>query len=202
MFDIYLPSFSAELAGIVRTKLAFVAGTPKMKALVAADKHLSNPDPNWNTFERNLKKKGFQKAIETDPRADEKLKKYVENYGGFLSSKQVSSKIVSRDSGQPYVIKELPGGRLGCSCKNWQYRRSVDGGDCKHIKALVEGEMVKTKTSSLGVMIKTALMQGLAHQAVNSAAITGWSSQRAKKHLTLGRAGKLIALDAQHPPQD
>jgi hypothetical protein len=195
MFDIYLPSFSDELAGIVRTKLAFVTKTPTMRAKIQAEKHFENPDPNWNTFEKNLKKKTFQKVVEKDPRADDKLKRYVENYGGFLTSKQVSSKVVSKDSGQPYTIKELPGGRLACSCKNWQYRRSVDGGDCKHITALVEGKM-KTKTS-LAHMVKKALRTGLLHDAVNSAVTTSWNVRRNSRQALLGQAGGEIARRAQ-----
>lgn len=288
MFDIYLPSFSEELAGIARVKLAYVARTPKMRATVAAEKHFENPDPNWKTFERNLKGKTFQKVVENDPRADDKLKRYVENYGGFLTSKQVSSKVTSPDSGKEYVIKELPGGRLGCSCGNWQYRRSVDGGDCKHIRALTEGKVKtsskrkkrtagqtvgmsmrhfatdpaglplfagagagaaaggylvhrrnpkstqaqlmlkggipgilaggigasllakklrdrkrqKTKTSSLGSMIKTALLQDLANHAMITGTNVGFGARRANKQLTLGRAGKLIAQDAKLGPRE
>jgi hypothetical protein len=149
--------FTAELSHIADAmlKTAFVAKTPKMRAQVQAEKHFESADPNWKRFEKNLKLKSFQKVIAGDPRADEKLKKYVDNFGGYLTSKKVTAKVTSPDTGQHYIIKEIPGGRLGCSCGNWQYRRSVDGGDCKHIEAIV------MKKTAFAQKVKLAYLSSL-----------------------------------------
>jgi hypothetical protein len=134
--ELYFTAELSHIADAVLEKMAFVAKTPNMRAKVQAEKHFDSPDPNWNRFEKNLKLKSFQDVVSKDSRSDDKLKKYVENYGGYLRSKKVTAKVTSPDTGKPYVIKELPGGRLACGCKNWQYRKSVDGGDCKHIEAI------------------------------------------------------------------
>jgi hypothetical protein len=134
-----IESFTLEL-----TKIAFRA-TPKSRAKTMAQKHFESADPNWNTFEKNLKLKSFQQVVAGHPQADEKLKKYVDNFGGYLLSKKTTARVAG-DSGKTYVVKELPGGRLGCSCGNWQYRRSVDGGDCKHITSIVGNGMKKLST--------------------------------------------------------
>jgi hypothetical protein len=158
MHDQVVLYFSAELSHIadaMLAKMAFVAKTPTMRAKVQAEKHFESADPNWNRFEKNLKLKTFQKVVAGDPRADDKLKKYVDNFGGYLTSKKITAKIVSPDSGKPYVIKEIPGGRLACNCGNWQYRKSVDGGDCKHIEAIV------MKKLSFAEKVKAAYVQSL-----------------------------------------
>lgn len=131
-----IESFTYELC-----KIAFKA-TPKSRAQTAATKHFESADPNWHAFEKNLKLKTFQQVVAGHPQADEKLKKYVDNYGGYLLSKKTTARVTG-DSGKTYVVKELPGGRMGCNCGNWQYRRSVDGGDCKHITSIVGNGMKK-----------------------------------------------------------
>lgn len=140
MHDQVVLYFAAELSYIADAmleKMAFVAKTPTMRSKVQAEKHFESEDPNWKRFEKNLKLKTFQDVVSKDPRADEKLKKYVDNFGGYLRSKKVTAKVTSPDTGKAYVIKEIPGGRLACNCGNWQYRKSVDGGDCKHIEAII-----------------------------------------------------------------
>lgn len=124
--------------------------TPKSKARSLAQKHFDAPDPNWHQFEKNLKLKTFQQVVAGHPQADEKLKTYVDNYGGYLLSKKTTARVTG-DSGKTYTVKELPGGRLGCNCGNWQYRRSVDGGDCKHITSIVGNGMKKLSYYSQGM---------------------------------------------------
>ena len=128
-------------------KYAFKA-TPKSRATTMAQEHFDSVDPNWKTFEKNLKLKSFQQVVAGHPQADEKLKKYVDNFGGYLLSKRVTAKVTG-DSGKTYTVKELPGGRLGCNCGNWQYRRSVDGGDCKHITSIVGNGMKKVSYNQM-----------------------------------------------------
>lgn len=124
----YLSGFSAEME-----KIAFRANSSRVKAML----HLTTPEgekKNWKSFERGLKTKLFQNTVLNSDLADEKLKKYTENFGGYLRAKKEVGK-VSGDS-KVYSIRELPNGRLGCGCKDWQYKKSVSGGDCKHIAQL------------------------------------------------------------------
>lgn len=132
-----LMSFTSELIKI---------GADAVRRPTAAQKaaqHFESMDPNWQVFEKNLRSKKFQSEVRGHPMADAKLKKYVKNYGGYLTSKDEVAEIKSKDSGKKYKVKDLHNGRYACGCKNWQYRRSVDGGDCKHIKSLKASKMVK-----------------------------------------------------------
>lgn len=136
-----------------------VKTTPKSRAERQAQRHFESADPNWKTFEKNLKLKSFQQVVAGHPQADAKLKTYVENFGGYLLSKNVAAKVTG-DSGKTYTVKELPGGRLGCNCGNWQYRRSVDGGDCKHIRSIVGDGMKKSDMVKLS-LAKQAFMKDI-----------------------------------------
>jgi hypothetical protein len=115
----------------------------KGKQEVKAERHFETSDPNWNEFVKNLKSKHFQEAVKGHPQADEKLQAYVENFGGYLRSKDHVATLKSKDSGKNYRIKKV-GKRLGCNCGDWQYRHSVQGGDCKHIQSLKKSKMLKT----------------------------------------------------------
>lgn len=115
----------------------------KGKQEVKAERHFETSDPNWNEFVKNLKSKHFQDAVKGHPQADEKLQAYVENFGGYLRSKDHVATLKSKDSGKNYRIKRV-GKRLGCNCGDWQYKHSVQGGDCKHIKSLRQSKMLKT----------------------------------------------------------
>jgi hypothetical protein len=133
-------SFSDELV-----KIALKITKPETKAEI----HFLSPEKDWNAFERNLKSKRFSTAVSSSPEADEKLKKYVKNYGGFVQSSNTVAKIKSKDSGKTYTIKQLANGRLGCSCGDWQYSRSPTKGDCKHIKSVKSSGLLKEKTAAI-----------------------------------------------------
>lgn len=132
-----LPSFGQTLE-----KLSFKL-TQKGKQEVKAERHFETPDPDWNSFVKNLKSKHFQDAVKSHPQADEKLQAYVKNYGGYLRSKDHVATLTSADTGRKYRIKQV-GTRLGCNCGDWQYKKSVQGGDCKHIKSLKQSKLLKT----------------------------------------------------------
>jgi hypothetical protein len=177
--DPLLVSFTAELAALSFEKRAFRATTPEMKA----EEHFSDVDPNWKRFEKNLRSKKFQKAVAEHPQSDNKMKRYVKNFGGYLTSKETVGKVRSESSGKKYSVKKV-GKRLACGCKNWQYRRSVDGGDCKHIKSM--------EKESTAAMVKRAFLADLMHAAT----MADRSRQRAKRELTAGR--QMSAFAKQH----
>jgi hypothetical protein len=142
MIDIQ--SFSDEC-----TKIA----SSTMKALLKAELFHDDPAKDWNQFEKDLKSKPFQKAmlLHDGTKADSKLVKYVKSYGGYLTSKDRIAGVPSRTSGKTYPLKKLPGGRLGCGCKDWQYVHSVKGSDCDHIKAFKASGLYKKSSAQYAV---------------------------------------------------
>ena len=135
-FKSLLPAFSQELE-----KLA----SPNYAAKV--EKHHKSPD--WNAFEKNLKRSGFRAAVITNPDSDAKLKRYTKAMGALSESKEVAGVVPSRSSpGKLHTIKTLKNGRLGCECKDWRYKHSHRGTDCEHIKELKQG---LEKTSGIHV---------------------------------------------------
>lgn len=169
-------------------KYAFKA-TPKSRATTMAQRHFDSPDPNWKQFEKNLKLKSFQQVVAGHPQADAKLKTYVDNFGGYLLSKKVTAKVVG-DSGKTYTVKELPGGRLGCSCKNWQYRRSVDGGDCKHITSIVEPGMKRPLVKKSDMVKLSLAKQAFMKDLINAGGTLALNNRRLNKNLDRARLSK------------
>jgi hypothetical protein len=134
-----------------------------------ADMHHRSDAKDWSMFENELNSKGFQKAVTKHELTDEKLKKYVESYGAYLLSKKVVGKVPSRTGPHHHEIRKIPGGRLGCGCRDWQYKGSWSGKDCHHIRTLN-----KEKTSSV----------------VNSAAHALWGAAVTDSVLTNHLQGK------------
>lgn len=125
-----LPSFYDEL-----TKIAARLSPAQANEMVGA--HHENKD--WKLFEKNLGNKGFRQAVLLHPESDNKLKRYTKTLGELKTSKSIVGVVPSRTSNKLHKIKELPGGRLGCDCKNWQYDHSHKKTDCAHIQELKGG---------------------------------------------------------------
>lgn len=123
-----LPSFLDELEKIAGGSLA-----KKVRD------HLAAPQKDWGQFEKNMKSPRFTAEVRHSPEADEKLKAYASTNNAYLRSKKTVLQIPSRTSGKMYSIRELPDGRLGCSCRDWQYKHSWKGSDCAHVKAAKAG---------------------------------------------------------------
>jgi hypothetical protein len=128
MLQSLLPAFYDEL-----TKIAALSPA-QAKELVGA--HHENKD--WPAFEKNLRTKAFRQAVVLHPESDAKLKRYTKALGEFKTSK-VLGVVPSRTSNKLHKIKELPSGRLGCSCKDWQYEHSHRKTDCAHIQEFKGG---------------------------------------------------------------
>ena len=129
MLRALLPSFFDEL-----TKLAALSPTQANELVGAHHK-----DQDWKLFEKNLKNKSFRQAVVLHPESDTKLKRYTKSLGEFMGSKKVLGVVPSRTSNKLHKIKELPGGRLGCDCKDWQYKHSHKKTDCDHIQEFKGG---------------------------------------------------------------
>jgi hypothetical protein len=173
-----LISFTDELAGIAGfEKIALLAKTPEMKAKDKAERHFSTSDPDWGEFVKSLRSKHFQREIASHPMADEKLKKYVKNYGGYVASRDVVGHVPSERTTRKYTLKKV-GRRIGCNCGDWQYVHSHKGGDCKHVEKFKKG---KTKRS-MAELVKHAFMTDLLH----AASLADRSNRRAQKKLQVG----------------
>jgi hypothetical protein len=130
-------------------KIGFQAYSGRTKHPTAKEKanaHFGSEKPDWKAFDKNLKSKKFRQVIKKHPASDAKLKKYNKNYGDYVSSKDVAAEVTG-SKGKAYKVKDLHNGRLACGCGNWHYRKSVDGGDCKHIKALKKSKLIKKEAA-------------------------------------------------------
>lgn len=91
-------------------------------------------DGSWREFEKNLKSPAFQRQALASTE-DPKLKKYIKNVGGVMTSKDLKAFVQSASNlSKEHQVKVLSGGRLACTCKDWQYSHSVKNTDCKHVK--------------------------------------------------------------------
>lgn len=124
MLQLLLPSFAAELV-----KLAALS---QSQARELVDTHHENQD--WGAFEKNLRIKSFRQAVLLHPESDAKLKRYTKALGEYKTSNNVVGVVPSRTSNKLHKIKELSNGRLGCSCRDWQYMHSHRKTDCDHIQ--------------------------------------------------------------------
>jgi uncharacterized protein YycO len=107
-----------------------------------AEKHFNAESKDWDKFTRALKSPAFEQSAAAHPGADEKLKRYVAAMGDLKQAPKWATlaKAPSQsNSKKSYALKQLPDGRVGCTCADWRYRQSVSGGDCKHVT------MFKTK---------------------------------------------------------
>lgn len=141
-------AFAAELE-----KLAIAPQTkwtPELRASRELDQ-IQSGNPNWKAFEKDMRRSSsFRSAVVKSDKADEKLRRYTEAMGEYLSSKKVLARVPSRTSRREYAVKVLPSGRLGCGCKDWQYKHSHQGTDCAHIREV--SELQKTGSAVRGIL--------------------------------------------------
>jgi len=122
-------------------------GTKEQKrARSRVESHFGSENKDWDRLVDNASRKSFAKAIASDRRADAKLKMHVDNLNRLKTGKVLGtvsgtegSRTARRDGSQSYKIVKLRGSdRLGCSCRDWRYKKSVaqpgEQVDCKHIR--------------------------------------------------------------------
>lgn len=141
-----LPYFQDELEKIAKASLS-----------QKVDEHHRAEKKDWSAFEQSLKSPRFVAEVKRHPESDEKLKAYTEVNNKFARSKNVVMRLPSSASGAMHTIKKLPDGRLGCSCKDWQYKHSWGGGECKHIRAAKSS--LEKKASALRELARNPLVR-------------------------------------------
>lgn len=108
-------------------------------------------DPQWKTFTRKLRSKGFSDSVREDPRSDPKLRRYAKMLHLRQSSGQPGV-AVKGDTGKTYKVRYHPqANRFSCTCPDWTYSRSVGRSSCKHIKRV-------KKSTRESLMMKTAVL--------------------------------------------
>lgn len=172
-----LPSFVDEFEKLAEERPLFreyrLASMEKQSAKSLTKKveeHHAADKKDWTAFEKNMRSPRFTSEVLKSTLSDEKLKAYTQANNQYQRSKSVVLQIPSRTTDKMYTIKKLPGGRLGCSCKDWQYKRSWQGSDCEHVRSAKKGI---EKVSSMALLARGA---GL-----------GWHMDQAKKQVSRGR---------------
>ena len=98
--------------------------------------HKEESKDRWDSFADKTKDPSFVKAVQNDPRSDDKLKLHAERLNQLHSGKNVA--LIQGSRGKTYQVSKLPTGDYGCTCNDWRYKGSVNPGyRCKHIKEYI-----------------------------------------------------------------
>ena len=132
-----LPAFFDEL-----DKIAGRQYDPQVEKARQRATYFMSPkarDTRWGYLMNHISSRPFVDQLLKSRRPDAKLKQYVESMHGLTLGMVVGKVDSSSGKGAAYEIKQLPDGRLGCTCGDWQYRGSVTPGyECKHIRDFKE----------------------------------------------------------------
>lgn len=114
-----------------------------------AEKHFRSKSPDWNKFDKGMESDRFRKSVMQDPRADQKLRKFVAIQDRLMKHDGPSINVMStRGTGDSYEVqyhKDL--GRYMCTCPDFKYKQGLNKGECKHIKAVKAEGGLKTSSS-------------------------------------------------------
>lgn len=152
LFSVLLPSFNDELEKIAKSLGQKV------------EEHHQAEKKDWGAFEKNMRSPRFVAEVVRHPESDEKLKDYVRANNQYMRSKKVVANVPSSSSGKVHQVKRLPDGRMGCSCKDWQYKGSWSGADCKHIKALKGAGLDKKAAHPLSIIGRGAGLMNISNK--------------------------------------
>ena len=132
----------------------------KKKAKQRVDEFKSDEVKDWDRFTDHAARKSFVQQLGSDPATDPKLLQYADNMNRLKTGSKITS--LPGDAGKSYQITKLRGSeRLGCTCNDWRYKRSVaqpgEEQDCKHIKQYRQMSKTATATREGAVKIATEL---------------------------------------------
>ena len=152
------------LATLGATGAGFFLSKEKKKAQNKVETFKSQDIKNWDKFTDNTARKSFVRELGKDPMTDPKLLMYADNMNRLKTGSKVQD--ISGDGGKSYQITKLRGSnRLGCTCNDWRYKRSVaqpgEEQDCKHIKQFKQ--MSKTAASSFKDTLPNPVIDGKPH---------------------------------------
>jgi GNAT superfamily N-acetyltransferase len=137
--DVVLPSLKFPALKMPAKTAAAPHELPRerQRALRRVDRLMTAEHPGkWDElFMKHVHHKYYVDAIHNDPRASDSLKRHADQMHQVLNGKVVH--IVKGDSGTDHSIVEKKDGGLGCTCRDWRFKRSLAPAgeqDCKHIK--------------------------------------------------------------------
>jgi len=110
--------------------------------------HFKSEDPDrWDKLiDQASKSPEIIRQLKRHPNADPKLVQHTLTMADLRKAKPLGKVHSTHDSGSEYEVRKLPGGRLGCTCRDWRFRGSTNADyKCKHIKAYEAGH---TKSAS------------------------------------------------------
>jgi hypothetical protein len=104
------------------------------KQRAEAKKFVSSSDPDkWDGFLARVRNPQFVKQLQRTG-ADQKLVQHAKSMHSLTVGKVVGN--IEGSSGKVYDVKRLPGGGVGCTCRDWRFRGSINPGyECKHVRA-------------------------------------------------------------------
>lgn len=154
---------------------------PRVTATEKVEAHHASEVKDWKAFEKNFRSKAFKKAIELHPASDDKLKRYVAANHKYRNSRKTVDTTMSSTGQKAYDIRVLKDGGLGCGCKDWQYKKSHGGQDCKHIAAYRAAHQQTPPIKVASILAGAALARqfGKAERALEK----GREMEQAKKRL-------------------
>jgi len=105
------------------------------------EEHFKKPNQaSWDKFQQVVQDPKFSREVKLHPASDEKLQRFIGSMNQMHNGNVVAT--VQGDSGKSYELKRMRGGRLGCTCNDWRFKRSHQNQrkeqDCKHIKKHLE----------------------------------------------------------------
>jgi hypothetical protein len=120
---------------------------------------------DWDKFTENTARKSFVQELGKDPMTDPKLLQYADSMNRLKTGTIVSA--VPGSGRKSYQITKLRGSeRLGCTCNDWRYKRSVaqpgEEKDCKHIKQFKQ--MNKTAAARFQDDLSNPVIDGKPHK--------------------------------------
>lgn len=145
------------IGGVLRSR-------EKKKAKQRVDEFKSDEVKDWDRFTDHAARKSFVQQLGSDPTTDPKLLQYADNMNRLKTGSKITS--LPGDAGKSYQITKLRGSeRLGCTCNDWRYKRSVaqpgEEQDCKHIKQY--RQMNKTAAASFKDTLPKPVIDGKPH---------------------------------------
>ena len=146
------------------SKEAGAQSREKSKAERRVQRFQSSEKKDWDSFTANTARKSFVQQLGKDPMTDPKLLQYADNMNRLKTGTKVGT--VPGEAGKSYEITKLRGSeRLGCTCNDWRYKRSVaqpgEEQDCKHIKQY--RQMSKTAAASFKDTLPNPVIDGKPH---------------------------------------
>jgi uncharacterized protein YycO len=145
---------SSFVSGIRGRLQNFFQSREKKRAGARVESFHTAKKKDWDQFLNNASRKSFVKQLGSDSRSDAKLVMHADNMNRLQTGKKVGT---VQSGSKSYSIVKLRGkDRLGCTCNDWRYKRSVakpgEVVDCKHIRQFKQ----MNKTASYGELKKEA----------------------------------------------